>query len=151
MRINQGYTLLELMITVAIAGVLVTVVVPGFLGMIERNSVAATSNELLGALLYARSEAVRVEDDVTFTVEPGRWLVTAPGNIDIVDQTVDNENITLAENINLNEVTYNPRGRADITEGDSIEVSFDGTVHSRICLSLTGRPYIKSVNEGDCP
>ncbi|MEW8658118.1 MAG: GspH/FimT family protein [Candidatus Thiodiazotropha endolucinida] len=119
--------------------------------MIERNSVAATSNELLGALLYARSEAVRIEDDVTFTVEPGRWLVTAPGNVDIVDQTVDNENITLAENINMNEVTYNPRGRADITEGDNIEVSFDGTIQSRICLSLTGRPYIKSVNEGDCP
>lgn len=151
MRINQGYTLLELMVTVAIAGILMTFVVPGFVSMIERNNVATTSNEILGALLYARSEAVRIEDDVTFTPEVDGWVVTTAGGIDIVDQTVDNENITLEENIASNVVTYNLRGRADITLGDSIEISFDGTVMNHICLSRTGRPYIKSVTEGNCP
>ncbi|MBT3064717.1 MAG: prepilin-type N-terminal cleavage/methylation domain-containing protein [gamma proteobacterium symbiont of Ctena orbiculata] len=150
MRIYQGYTLLELLVTLAIAAVLMAFVVPGFRGLIENNNVATTSNELLGALLYARSEAVRIEGNVTFTPEVDGWLVTA-GGTDIVDQTIDNENITLAENINTNDVTYNPRGRAAITAGDNIEVSFDGTVKSRICLSTTGRPYIKKVDEGNCP
>jgi type IV fimbrial biogenesis protein FimT len=145
------------MVTVAIAGILVTVVVPGFQGLMERNSVSATSNEILGALLYARSEAVRTEAGITFTPETDGWRVTIddadhPSNgVDIVDQTVDNDNITLTENIAANSVTYNSRGRADITVGDGIDISFAGTVQGRICLSLTGRPYIKSVNEGNCP
>jgi type IV fimbrial biogenesis protein FimT len=139
------------MVTVAIAGILLTVVVPSFLGLIERNTVSATSNEILGAILYARSEAVRTEAGITFTPEADGWLVTNAEGINIVDQTVDNENITLTENISANNVTYNPRGRADITVGDGIDISYAGTVQSRICLSLTGRPYIKSVNEGNCP
>jgi type IV fimbrial biogenesis protein FimT len=151
MRIYQGYTLLELVITVAIAGILLTVVVPNFMGLVERNTVSAASNEILGAILYARSEAVRTETNITFTPEIDGWLVTNDDGIDIVDQTVDNENITLIENLSANNVTYNPRGRADIILGDGIDLSFDGSVKGRICLSLTGRPYIKSVNEGNCP
>ncbi|MES9948898.1 MAG: GspH/FimT family pseudopilin [Candidatus Thiodiazotropha sp.] len=153
MRIYQGYTLLELLVTLAIAAVLMAFVVPGFQGLIERNNVAATSNDMLGALLYARSEAVRIERDVTFTPEANGWMVTTEDGIDIVDQTVDNENVTLTENIDNanNDVTYNPRGRADIIEGNNIEISFNGTVMNRICLSRIGRPYIKPVAEGNCP
>ncbi|MES9825166.1 MAG: GspH/FimT family pseudopilin [Candidatus Thiodiazotropha endolucinida] len=151
MRIYRGFTLLELMVAVAIAGVMLSVVIPGFFGLMERNNIAATSNEIVSALLYARSEAVRIENDVTFTPEDDGWLVTSPGNIDIVDQTVENENISIAENIAANDVTYNSRGRADITLGDSIDISFNGELRSRVCLSLTGRPYIKSVAEGNCP
>lgn len=151
MRISQGYTLLELLVTLAVAGILMTFVVPSFRGLIENNNVATASNEVLGALLFARSEAVRTETVVTFTPEADGWLVTTQGGQDVVDQTVDNENISIVENIADNEVAYNSFGRADITVGDSIEINFDGTVRSRVCLSLTGRPYIKSVNEGNCP
>ncbi|MEW8693549.1 MAG: GspH/FimT family pseudopilin [Candidatus Thiodiazotropha endolucinida] len=150
MRIYQGYTLLELLVTLAVAAVLMALVVPGFRSLIENNNVAATSNELLGAFLLARSEAVNIEGNVTLTPEIDGWLVTA-GGVNIVDQTVDNENVTLTENIAANDVTYNARGRADITLGDNIEVSFDGTVKNRICLSRTGRPYIKPAAEGNCP
>jgi type IV fimbrial biogenesis protein FimT len=151
MRTYQGYTLLELMVTVAIAGVLMTFVVPSFMGMIERNNIAATSNNLLSALYYARSEAVRTETNITFTPEADGWVVTNASNVNIVDYTVENDNVTLAENINNNDVVYNSRGRANITIGDNIEISFDNIVMSRICLSLTGRPYIKAANEGNCP
>ncbi|MEW8505203.1 MAG: GspH/FimT family pseudopilin [Candidatus Thiodiazotropha sp.] len=150
MRINQGYTLLELLVTLAIAAVLMTYVVPSFLGMIERGNVATTSNEALGALLYARSEAVRIEGDVTFTPANDGWTVTAAG-VDIVDQTVDNNNISIANNLTGGDVIYNSRGRADITVGDNLEISFDGTVQNRICLSPIGRPYIKKADEGACP
>jgi type IV fimbrial biogenesis protein FimT len=150
MRIYQGFTLLELLVTLAIMAVLVAFVIPGFQGLSERNTVAATSNELLGALLLARSEAVNIEGNVTLTPEEDGWQVSA-GGVDIVDQTVENEFITLEENIANNDVTYNSRGRADITLGDNIEISFEGTVKSRICLSRTGRPYIKTAEEGNCP
>jgi type IV fimbrial biogenesis protein FimT len=150
MHMNKGFSVVELMVTVVIAAILVAYVVPGFVTLFERNNVATTSNELLGALLYARSEAVRIEGNVTFTPEADGWLVTSLGS-NIVDQNVDNSKVTLSENIANNVVTYNSRGRADITLGDNIEVLFNGTVKSRVCLSLTGRPYIKMADEGNCP
>jgi Tfp pilus assembly protein FimT len=119
--------------------------------MMERNAVSTTGNEILGALLYARSEAVRTERLVTFTPETDGWLVTNEDEADIVDQTVDNINVTLVENIANDSVTYNARGRANITEGDGIEIHFDGSLRGRVCISLTGRPYLKTADEGDCP
>jgi type IV fimbrial biogenesis protein FimT len=150
MHMNKGFSVVELMVTVVIASILVTYVVPGFVTLFERNVVATTSNELLGALLFARSEAVRIEGNVTFTPEADGWLVSS-GGTNIVDQNVDSAKISLTENIATNIVTYNSRGRANITLGDNIEVLLNGTVESRVCLSLTGRPYIKTADKGNCP
>ena len=54
-----GFTLVELMVTIAIFAILVTVAVPSFRLIIENNRVTAASNELVAAFNYARSEAVR--------------------------------------------------------------------------------------------
>jgi len=55
----RGFTILELMITVAVAGVLLTVGIPSFLSIIETNRTVTHTNELVTALNLARSEAVR--------------------------------------------------------------------------------------------
>ncbi|MCU7803195.1 MAG: GspH/FimT family pseudopilin [Candidatus Thiodiazotropha sp. (ex Lucinoma borealis)] len=150
MHKNQGFTLIEMMIILVIAAILMTVGVPSFFNMIQRNNVSTTSNEIVGALLYARSEAVRQEVSVTFTPEADGWLVTANG-IDIIDHSVDNTNLAISEDLASDTVIYNTRGRANSSAGDSIDISYDGTLKSRVCLSLTGRPYIKKVDDGDCP
>ncbi|MEW8289145.1 MAG: GspH/FimT family protein [Candidatus Thiodiazotropha endolucinida] len=125
--------------------------------MIERNSVSSASNELVAALLYARSEAVRQEGNAIFTPVANGWTVGIDNDLDgAVDSTVlqyaiDNANISIAESLGADTLTYNPRGRAAASAGDSIEISYDGTLKSRVCISLIGRPSIKKVDEGDCP
>lgn len=151
MNNNQGFTLIEMMITIVIAAILMTVGVPSFFDMIERNSVSTASNEMVGALLYARSEAVRREANITFTPEADGWLVTTADDVNILDHTIDNTNITISEGLDANIVTYTARGRATSAAGDSINISYEGTLKSRVCLSLTGRPSIKKVDDGDCP
>ncbi|MES9989962.1 MAG: GspH/FimT family pseudopilin [Candidatus Thiodiazotropha endolucinida] len=157
MQKNQGFTLIEMMITVVIAAILLTVGIPSFFNMIERNSVSSTSNELVSALLYARSEAVRQEGNAIFTPAANGWTVGIDTDLDgAVDSTVlqyaiDNANISIAEALGADTLTYNPRGRAAASAGDSIEISYDGTLKSRVCISLIGRPSIKKVDEGDCP
>lgn len=58
-RPERGFTLLELLVTLAVAAIVVTVAVPSFRSVVQNNNAAALTNDLVGALSYARSEAVR--------------------------------------------------------------------------------------------
>jgi len=56
---SRGFTLLELMVTLTVAGVLLSVGVPSFFDVIRNSRAAANANELVTALSIARSEAIR--------------------------------------------------------------------------------------------
>ena len=146
MKGTKGFTLIELIMTVVAVSIMLAIGIPAFLNLSERTSVATTSNELLAAVLLARSEAVRQEVNVIFTPRADGWDVDA-GLVNLLTHTVDSDYVT----INGNPVTYNPRGRAALADTDSISVSFDGEVKSRVCLSLTGRPFIRLAEDGVCP
>jgi type IV fimbrial biogenesis protein FimT len=57
-RRARGFTLVELMVTVFIAAILFAIAIPSFRQMIANNRLATQANELIGALNYARSEAI---------------------------------------------------------------------------------------------
>src|SRR5210317_2067490 len=61
MRHGRGFTVIELMLTIVVLGFLAALAVPRFDQMITRNNLAAASNDLVVALLTARSEAVKRE------------------------------------------------------------------------------------------
>jgi type IV fimbrial biogenesis protein FimT len=58
-RVVSGFTLIELMTTVVVAAVLLTVAVPSFRAIIQNNRLAGQTNEFVTALSVARSEAVK--------------------------------------------------------------------------------------------
>ena len=60
-----GFTLLELMVTVTVAGVIFTIGVPSFVDLVRNNRAATNVNELLTAFSIARSEAIRRGLNVT--------------------------------------------------------------------------------------
>lgn len=55
----QGFTLIEVMIVVVIAGVLLTLAVPSFRETMDRNRLKAAVENLNGDLQFARSEAIK--------------------------------------------------------------------------------------------
>jgi type IV fimbrial biogenesis protein FimT len=58
MKRYRGFTLIELMVTLLVAGIMLAWGVPSFLGIIENNRVATQANTFVAALALARSEAV---------------------------------------------------------------------------------------------
>lgn len=55
----SGLTLIELLVTITIAVILLTIAVPSFNDFLARNRVGGVANELMSMLNLARSEAVR--------------------------------------------------------------------------------------------
>lgn len=55
----QGFTLVELMVTIAIVAILLALGLPSFEGSMRSNRAATTTNEMLASISMARSEAIR--------------------------------------------------------------------------------------------
>lgn len=55
----RGFTLIELMITIAVAAVLLVIAVPSFTNIINSNRLTTAANEAVGALNLARMEAIK--------------------------------------------------------------------------------------------
>jgi type IV fimbrial biogenesis protein FimT len=64
-RGTRGFTLLELMFTLTVAGILLGVGVPSFIDFVRSNRATANINELSTAFAIARSEAIRRGVNVT--------------------------------------------------------------------------------------
>ncbi len=56
---NSGFTLMELMVTLAVLAILLAVGLPSFQGSLRSNRLATTTNELIASMALARSEAIR--------------------------------------------------------------------------------------------
>lgn len=57
-REQAGFTVIELMIVLAVTALLLALATPNLRGVIERNELLGQANEMAGALALARSEAV---------------------------------------------------------------------------------------------
>lgn len=70
-KYQGGFSLVELMVTVAIAGILLAVGVPSFRTIMQTNKVAAQSRSVVTAFNFARSEAVTRKTTVNVVPSDG--------------------------------------------------------------------------------
>lgn len=82
---KRGFTLMELVIVLAVSAVLVVWGFPSLIQSIQNNQVASQSMSMMAMLNLTRSEAVRRNTSVTMSVEPnadGGWdaFVEDPNN-----------------------------------------------------------------------
>jgi type IV fimbrial biogenesis protein FimT len=61
----SGVTIIELLVALAVIGVMLSLAIPGFLDVAERNRSAAVLNQLVGAVQTARHAAITLRTAVT--------------------------------------------------------------------------------------
>ena len=68
---QTGFTMVELLMTIAIAAIVAMIAIPSFQYITNSNRVAAEVNGLLGDLQFARAEAINTGQDVTVCLSAG--------------------------------------------------------------------------------
>lgn len=76
----HGFTLLELVITMAVLAIVVTLAVPSFTSLINANRLTAQSNELVADFQLARMESIRRNRRVTVCPSVDNASCAAAGN-----------------------------------------------------------------------
>ena len=145
-RRSVGFTMVELLVTIAIATILTTIAVPSFSGLIANQRAKTAASELFGSLLKARSEAIMRNANVTVSPlaggwDHGGWQILGPGAVVLESHgAVPGVVITTTGGA---AVTYRPSGRVTTTSTASLLVtttSGSTTNNQCISLNLSGRP-----------
>lgn len=74
---NSGFTLIEMMITVAILVILLGIAVPSFQDFIQRNRISTQTNDLVADLALARSESIKRGVKVSVCISSNGTACTA--------------------------------------------------------------------------
>jgi len=151
-RFARGFTLIELVITILVVAILMTIAIPSFQGTVRQNRFSTNANELITALNLARSEAIKRGQSVTVTPNLGGWTngwvvaTTAPVTT-IRSFPALPTNFTFAGG--AVSYTYLPSGFKGNTDVDTYSLcnsSVTDETGRQIRVSATGRPRVTAVN-----
>lgn len=113
-RLLKGFTLIEMMVTVAVLAIILGIGVPSFQTLIERNRVSTATNKLFSALTTARSEAIRLGQNVSLTPASAGWAagwtIASPTTTLRVENALPGS-VAIAEANNASSIVFSVNGR----------------------------------------
>ena len=160
--IHKGFTLIELMITIAVAGILVTIALPSLSSLVIKVRVDNEVAEIQRLLLTARNAAINSGQNASLcplaadntcqntTNWTGRiGVVSADGLIKEKSPIKVGDNLIFA----FSNVTYNPSGQLGFFNGNASTFSYcprDNSKYARgVVVTLSGRSSLSIDNYGD--
>ena len=143
---SRGFTLIELMVVVALAALLLGIGVPSFTGFIAGQRVKTAASDFAMAAVHARSEAIKRNTDVTLTaVSSGAggwkdgWTVASGGTQLSIQSAYSG--LTFAGPSSA--ITYKSTGRLSAAVTDMRISGPDGSAVRSVSFDLSGLPKSK--------
>lgn len=146
---NRGVTLVELLITITIVGILAAAALPSFGSFVAQQRIKTASFDMMSMLILARSEAIKRNASVAITPTGGNWqngwTVTVGGTTLSQQAALNGLVVTCLSGAAVATpcpvITYNSSGRIAGATSQSIQISSAATTSVR-CIStdLSGRP-----------
>ena len=160
---QRGFTLIEVMMAVTIAAILMAIAVPSFQNMIARNRMATVTNDLLAAVQTVRSEAIRLNQNVTLcrvndstatTCAPGNWqewvILDAANNVirrGRLDTAGTNPRVT--STLAGGSLTFNARGTTTFSGvNNTLDNNEVGTNLFRVCTANLAENNVRRIKIG---
>lgn len=160
---SRGFTLVELMVTIAILAILLGIALPDFRQMVASERVRSANSDMFSALILARSEAIKRNSTVTIVPDvsngwKGGWIVQVGGNT-VQTQNALNADVTVKQMDSSNSVvsattvSFGGNGRPTPSSADITFVFSSAAIPavSARCtsLTLTGLPETKRDTDGN--
>jgi len=165
MKLRQplGFTLIELMITLAVLAILVAIALPSFQATLENRRLSAAADNIYAFISYAKSEAIKKNQSIRFqaTVDGTSWCIGVDDDAAAVCDCTANacevdgvtKNLTSASFTNIRmtatgSIDFDQRGMA-VARSYVTQVGADASRDRNVCVNIVGRV----VNNGDaaCP
>ncbi len=163
---SNGFTLIELMVTVVVAAILLGVAVPSFRDAIQNNKFVATSNQLVSALKYARTEALKrraavtvcgLNDTHSACGASTNWRTNGYGALSngtvlkVWTDPTQYDDLTLTSS--ATSLIYAPSGILNSGADIGVRIVFADVTDNRcVEVSTTGRVSTQTIAAGDaCP
>ncbi len=128
----RGFTLIEMMVTIAIAAILGIMVVPNLINMVDSGKTSVLVNKFPQDVAWARNQAVTTQQPVVITLGPTActWSTSVGG-------TVSAEHSLTAAQLNA---TY-PNVTCTTSGGNSQTLTFDsqGFINTAPTITVTAR------------
>jgi len=143
---QKGITLAEVLLAIAIVGILATIVLPGFTKIKKIQILKSTTEEIVSVLEKARSQTLASLNSSSYGVhfETNRVIIfsgTAFSSDEVTNQVVDLISSATITNINLNnsatDLYFNRLSGLPNTSG-TITVEVPGISSKTITISATG-------------
>ena len=153
---QRGFTMIEIVVVVAIMGVLLTIAVPSFVTYSSSQKVKTASFDLYASMMFARSEAIKRKVNVTVAAVGGDWKngwTVAAAGVGAPLRTQDPLSGVLFSNTTTS-VVYRLDGRlTGAAVGVLIQPEIaDASIKNRcIRVDLTGLPKSTTIGNSVCP